>query len=702
MRVLPSLLVDCVGNQPPPRHPQECVVFLSPSVWQPDSFTIFASARSPAVVRVINRLVTSVANASIELIAASSGSHAVVMQLLDSAGTVLVQSIHEFVVFPTFSAATRLQHLVVDTVGSKISLIFDDPVLLAMSIRTEVFCSGGGTTATDTRVSLMVSSLEIVVPWRPFKDSNNSCTVHVQAMARQFTSSHMLSFSAAMTDTIATIKQPLQFTVGRPGTFPVYLPSSFNMQQPASCSGDSTASAVCSTHGLDAAASARFANVSVTCKTVGPAFVSVSLFSASVSFEVLCLQPLVIDRYVAHVRVGHTVSLRAALNPPCTLDVDCPQRWSCITQDTTVSIVPPTSAHAVTAVVLMSIGPASCMNNATVTIHAHPLAVFAQPLLLLPPSPDEQGGLVASGHLFGPIASDLHAPLLYSSSPRLMTFCNLSIDSTRMMFTVVFIRSDVSQAALPCARAQPDPSLSTTACPVASSSCMSIALVFPCDECVSAPGPSTPAPSASALQLTQAVALAAGNSMFVGTVSYLPRQSSIALSISLVLPTIEQVAVSFTPGPCVSILPTAAVFSGMQLVVEMQVTWASSGICHITASSSTFPPINFTVINAVPPVIMSPQVVRANMWQRSVIITLNLPPSVVAGQASVQVALSSQNETVGVLPSESVAVDFRCSCVRVPMTIRFPGSTRIRSLFVEAPDDLVGLQQVTSVAAYMK
>lgn len=152
----------------------------------------------------------------------------------------------------TCSAATRLQPLVVDTVDSKISLIFDDPVLLAMSIRTEVVCSGGGTTATDTRVSLMVSSLEIVVPWRPFKDTNNSCTVHVQAMARQFTSSHMLSYSAAMTNTIATIKQPLQFTVGQPGTFPVYLPSSFNMQQPASCSGDSTASAVCRTHGLDA------------------------------------------------------------------------------------------------------------------------------------------------------------------------------------------------------------------------------------------------------------------------------------------------------------------------------------------------------------------------------------------------------------------------------------------------------------------
>ena len=152
----------------------------------------------------------------------------------------------------TCSAATRLQPLVVDTVDSKISLIFDDPVLLAMSIRTEVVCSGGGTTATDTRVSLMVSSLEIVVPWRPFKDTNNSCTVHVQAMARQFTSSHMLSYSAAMTNTIATIKQPLQFTVGQPGTFPVYLPSSFNMQQPASCSGDSTASAVCRTHDLDA------------------------------------------------------------------------------------------------------------------------------------------------------------------------------------------------------------------------------------------------------------------------------------------------------------------------------------------------------------------------------------------------------------------------------------------------------------------
>jgi hypothetical protein len=107
-----------------------------------------------------------------------------------------------------------------------------------------------------------------------------------------------------------------------------------------------------------------------------------------------------------------------------------------------------------------------------------------------------------------------------------------------------------------------------------------------------------------------------------------------------------------------------------------------------------FPPLNFTVINAVPPVVMSPSIVRANVWQRTVILTLNVPSNIATGIARVQLVVSSQNETVGSLPPDSVDVDSRCSCARVPLTIRSPGITRIRSLFVEGPSDLMGLQQV--------
>jgi hypothetical protein len=694
VRVLPSLLLDCAGDQPAASISQRCIVFLSPSTWQPESFILAASARSPALVRVIDQLVTSTANATVELVASGCGRHAVTVQLRNAAGAVLLQFIHDFVVFPTFRASNLLQPLLVDTKGSKVAILFDEPVLLAMNMRAEVFCSGGGTTATDSQVPFMASSVDITVPWRPFKDSNNSCVVRVRAIAQQYVSSLVLSFSAAMTDALAAVHGQLYFTVAQPGSFPVYFPSSFNRAESASCSGDSTASVVCRTHGLDAAASARFANVTVTCMAVGTALVKVSLLLASASYEVLCLQPLVVDRYAVHVRVGHVVSLRASMISPCTLGVECPEKWSCSIQDDTISFVPPLSADAVTVIVLMSLGPTSCMNNATVTIHAHPLAVFAQSLLLLPPSPDERGGLVASGHLFGPISSDSRAPLLYSSAPRLMTFCNLSIDINRMAFTVTFIRSDVSQSALPCAQPQPDRLLSTSGCPAASSSCASISMVFPCDECVFAPGLFAPSPSASTLQLTQAVALVAGNDMFVGTVTQLPRQSSVVLPLSLVLAATDPVAVSFAAGSCATIVPTAAVFSGVRTVVEMQVTWASSGICRITASSPTFPPLNFAIINAVPPVVMTPQIVRANVWQRTVIITLSVPADLLMNHAVVQLAVSSQNETVGSLPSHSALVDVHCSCLRVPLTIRFPGITRIRSIFVEGPRDLAGVQQV--------
>jgi len=313
-----------------------------------------------------------------------------------------------------FSIRTLSQPLSVSTSGAKVSLVLDDVVLLAMSMRTEVACSGGGTTATDTQVPFMVTSLDISVPWRPFKGTNNSCSVRVRAISRQFTSSRVLTFAAAMADSLAVIQQPLQFTVGLPGSFPVYAPSSYNGAEAASCSGDAAASVVCSTRILDASAYARFVNVTVTCKTAGSARVKVSLLQASVSFDVLCLVPLVIDRLVVHVRVGHFASLRAALTPPCVLAVDCPTaEWSCSAHDGGVSIAPPDSAAAVTFVVLMSLGPSSCMNNATVKVYTHPLAVFAQPLLLLPPSSDERGGLLASGHLFGPISSELHLPFLY-------------------------------------------------------------------------------------------------------------------------------------------------------------------------------------------------------------------------------------------------------------------------------------------------
>jgi hypothetical protein len=91
---------------------------------------------------------------------------------------------------------------------------------------------------------------------------------------------------------------------------------------------------------------------------------------------------------------------------------------------------------------------------------------------------------------------------------------------------------------------------------------------------------------------------------------------------------------------------------------------------------------------------MTPQVVRANVWQRTVIITLSVPADLLMNHAVVQLAVSSQNETVGSLPSESALVDVRCSCLRVPLTIRFPGITRIRSIFVQGPGDLAGVQQV--------
>jgi hypothetical protein len=139
----------------------------------------------------------------------------------------------------------------------------------------------------------------------------------------------------------------------------------------------------------------------------------------------------------------------------------------------------------------------------------------------------------------------LHVPFLYSSAPRMITFCNLTIDPVRMAFTVTLLRSDVAQPALPCALPQADTSLSTAGCPVSSSSCMSITVLFPCDECIFAPGPATPTPFAAALQLTQAVAVAAGGDLFVGFVWQLPRQSSVALTLALVLPITDPVAVTF-------------------------------------------------------------------------------------------------------------------------------------------------------------
>ena len=643
---------------------------------------------------------TSLANATIELEAATSGAHAVTVQLLDSAGTALLQLAHEFVVFPTFSVRAMSQPLFVNTTGARVSLVFGSPVLLSMSMRTQVVCTGGGATASDTHVPFMASSSEISVPWRPFRGTNNSCSVRVRAISRQFSSSLVLTFAASMADALAAVQQPLQFTVGQPGSFPVYLPSSYSGADTALCTGDAAASVICSTRILDAAATAHFVNVTVTCNTVGPALVTVSLLQASVSFDLLCLIPLVIDRSVVHVRVGHFASLHAVLTLPCVLAVDCPIGWSCSVQDAGASIAPPNSAASITSLVFMSLGPSSCMNNATVTVHSHPLAVFAQPLLLLPPSPDDRGGLLATGHIFGPMSTDLNVPFLYSSAPRMITFCNLTIDPVRMAFTVTLLRSDVAQPALPCALPQVDTSLSTAGCPVSSSSCMSITVLFPCDECIFAPGPATPTPFAAALQLTQAVAVAAGGDLFVGFVWQLPRQSSVALMLALVLPTTDPVAVTFTSGPCASILPPAAVFSSVQAKAEMQVTWASSGVCYITATSSVFPPLNFTVINAIPPVIMSPPIVRANIWQRTVIITLNVPSNIMTGIARVQLIVSSQNETVGLLPSDSVAIDSSCNCARVPLTIKSTGITRIRSLFVEGPSDLMGLQQVTSVAAF--
>jgi hypothetical protein len=702
LRVLPSLLLDCFGNQPSPNSHQKCDVFLSPSIWQPDSFTLAASARSPAVVRVMERLVTSVSNASLELFAETSGVHAVTVQLLDSKGAVLLQFVHEFVVFPSFSAREFSQPLVVNTIGSKISLSFDDSVLLAMSMRAEVVCSGGGTTAADFHVPLMAASIDVTVPWRPFKASNNSCNVRVRAIARQFTSLHALSFSATMTEALAAVQQPLQFTVGQLGSFPVYLPPSFNNAESVTCSADDVAHVTCSTRSLDTAALARFVDVVVTCKVVGSAAVTVSMQRASASFAVACLHPLVVDRPVVHVRVTHIASLRASLIQPCTLAIDCPTSWSCSFSDASISIVPPVTADAVTSLVLMSMGPASCMNNATITVYAHPLAVFSQPLLLLPPSPDNRGGLVASGRVFGPISSTSPVLLVFSSAPRLLTFCNLTLDSSRKEFSIVFVRNDISQAALPCEVPLLDASLSTTGCPAASSICTSITMVFPCDECVFAPGTSAPAPSASAVQLTQSVALAAGGSFFVGSVSQLPRQSSIALSLSLVIPSNGPVVVSFTSGPCATITPTSFLFSAAQPVVQMQVYWASAGTCHIAASSPAFSALNFTVINAVPSVVMSPAVVRSNVWQRMVILTLNVPTNLVNGQTRLRLELSSHNETVGSVPSDSVAIDFRCSCARVPFTIRSPGTTRIRSVFVEGPDDVTGLQQVDMSVAYRK
>jgi hypothetical protein len=107
-----------------------------------------------------------------------------------------------------------------------------------------------------------------------------------------------------------------------------------------------------------------------------------------------------------------------------------------------------------------------------------------------------------------------------------------------------------------------------------------------------------------------------------------------------------------------------------------------------------FPALNFTVINAVPPVVMSPAVVRANLWQRTVVVTLNVPSNLLLGSASIQMIASAHNESVGSLPSEPVAVDPRCSCAHLPFTIRSPGVTRVRSVFVQGPSDLTGFQQV--------
>ena len=636
-------------------------------------------------------------NASIELAAASSGAHSVTLQLLDAVGAVLLQVVHEFIVFPMFSVRALPQPLAVPPAGAAVAVVFHDPVYLDMSMRAEVVCSGGGVTATATHVNFMASAVDIIVPWRPFMGSNNSCIVRVRAMARQHVSLREVTFSASMADALAAVAQPLQFTVGRPSAFPVYLPSSFNGAEPAACAGDAVASVDCSTRGLDAAMSARYVDVTVTCQAVASAVVTVSVPLSSVSFDVLCLRPFALDRSVLHVRVAHIASVRAAVMPPCSLGIDCPDGWTCTVQDATATIVPPLSADAVTVITLMSIGVSSCMNNASVTVHAHPLAVFAQPLLRLPPSPDERGGLVASGRLYGPISSLLQSPLLYSSAPRLMTFCNLSVDPMRMAFSVTLLRSDVSQAALPCALPQPDLSLSASGCISATSLCVSVALDFPCDECRFAPGPFAPAPSAAAVQLTQAVALVSGNSLYVGAVSQLLRQSSISLSLSLVLPTLEPVSVSFSSGTCADVLPKTIAFAGVQAVAEMQVTWLRSGVCHITASSSAFAPLNFTVINAVPPVLMSPAVVRANMWQRSVIITITAPSHLLTSTTSIQVSASSQ--TVGAFPSESFAVDARCSCARVPFAITSPGSTQVRAVFVEGPTDLIGFQQVTSAAA---
>jgi hypothetical protein len=162
------------------------------------------------------------------------------------------------------------------------------------------------------------------------------------------------------------------------------------------------------------------------------------------------------------------------------------------------------------------------------------------------------------------------------------------------------------------------------------------------------------------------------------------------------LPSNSPVAVSFSSGPCAAVVPEEALFLSMQHVIELQVTWASPGICHITASSSSFRPLNFSVINAVPPVVMSPPVVRTNLWQRTAIITLDVPPNLASRASAVQLTVSSQNETVGSFPQDSVYADFRCSCVRVAMVLRAPGSTRVRAVFVQGPADLVGVEQVHS------